>query len=56
MGTPWIAPEDAPDSQQASPEYPMNFQRFNGIFGTGGDVPATIRQQWRNGIFVEFNG
>jgi len=56
MGSPWIAPEYAPQGQDASPEYAMNPECPYGIFRAGGGVPAAGRYQGGYGVFIKSDG
>lgn len=53
MGTPWVAPGKPVHGQFESLQTSMLLYRLNHILGTGGNMPAGSRREWRNDIPVD---
>jgi hypothetical protein len=54
MSAPWVTPQDALKSQPHALNGAIFLNGINGILTAGGIIPASIRQQRRNGSLVKF--
>jgi len=56
VATPWMTTQYSFCSHDQAFDGTMNFERFKGIFGTGGIIPAGLGKGWRNDPLVDLDG